>query len=358
MKMLKKQSLKSCLGLILIFYAMCIFFAIVIAPSLSTAMQEPISLDEVDYTGDIEGLYISGTIYGIYDWYCEDTSDDETIAKEYIIDADNYYFIGLRAEYSDMDDADALLDASTLYLNGADEGTKLQQSQYEIYGIIKPMPAASLEFYYEYADWCELDRDMFLPYYIDVNTYGSYDTFDLVLFCIIILLLFALGTTFIVLPLTGHYQKNIKKYINSSLNAELATAKVENFLSTVSLTNGMRYNHEFIYGSNGATTIFGETEKLVWAYKHIIRHKRYFITVHKSYALILGFADGTQQMASIKKEAFLDEHLANLQTLCPKAIIGYSDDLARMFKKDLPQFLNLRYYAPEQTVETSDNITK
>lgn len=353
MKMLKKQSLKRSLPNAIFFYVIGIGFAIFIAHILLASFKDPVSLDDIDFTGDINGLNVTGTIYGIYDWYCEEYDKEDTIAKEYIIDAGDYYFISLRAEYDDMNTADALLEASTLYLNGEDDGTLLSKAQYEISGVIKPLPDDSKEFYYEYADWCEIDRDIFLPYYIDVNASESYDIVSAVLLIIAVLIINGIATTFIVLPLSGHYQKNVKKYIDSCPNQELATAKVENFLSTIPLIHDMRYNHEFICGSNEATTIFGETEKLVWAYKHIIKHKYYFITIAKSYALILGFADGTQQMAMVKKEAFADEHLANLEKLCPKAIFDYSEDLDNMYKKDLTKFLSLRYYAPESPTETA-----
>ena len=354
MKMLRKQSLKSVLGLVILLYAFCAILGVVIVPSLSNASKEPISLDEIDYSGDIEGLYVSGTLYGIYDWYCEETQDDKTIAKEYIIDADDYYYIGLRAEYGDMDAADALLDASTKYLDGLDDGTLLAESQYEVFGVIKAMPEDSLQFYYEYAEWCEIDTEIFLPYYIEVGTYGDYDGTDLILFGGLIAFLFILATLFLVWALTGHYQKAVKKYINNSGSPELAESKVENFVAMTPLVNGMRYNHEFICGNDGANTVFGETDKLVWAYKHVVNHKRYFITVSKTYSVVLGFADGTRQMARVKKEAMADEHLQNLQNLCPKAILGYSAELDQMFRKNLPQLLNLRYNAPEPVAEPTD----
>lgn len=358
MKMLKSQSLKAILGLVILLYVLCAILGVVMIPSLSNVSKDPISLDEVDYSGDIEGLYVSGTIYGIYDWYCEETQDDETIAREYIIDADDYYYIGLRAEYSDMDAAESLLKASTMYLDGTDDGTLLQKAQYEISGVIKAMPSDSKEFYYEYAEWCEIDTEIFLPYYIEVGTYGDYDGGDLVLFGILIVFLFAIGTLLFVWALTGHYQKAVKKYIDNSGSPELAAARVENFLETTPLVNGMRYNHEFICGNSGATTIFGETPKLAWAYKHVVSHKRYFITINKTYSIVLGFADGTRQMVDIKKEAMVDEHLQNLQQLCPKAVFGYSAELDQMFKKNLPQFLNLRYNAPEQPVQPAAESTE
>lgn len=349
MKMLQKQSLKNSLFVIIFLYILSIAMVVVMIPSLSNLAKEPIPLEEVDFTGDIEGLYVTGTLYVVYDCYCEETVDDRLVAREYVIDADDYYYLGLRAEDEHMDDAESLLDAYIKYLEGSDDGTLMMDAQYQVTGVIKEMPSDSKQFYYELADWYEIDTSLFLPYYIEAGSIGAYDTTDLIIFGVGFLLCFGIATFTLVSALTGKYQKAVKKYIDSCPNAELANAKIEAFLQNTPLVNGLRYNHEFICGNNGATTVFGETPKLAWAYKHVVNHKRYFITVSKSYAIVLGFTDGTRQMVNIRKEAMVDEHLQKLQQLCPKAVFGYSKELDQMFSKNLSQFLNLRYYAPEQS---------
>ncbi len=352
MKMLKMQSFKSILLILLIAFGLGIGILAVAIPDAITLAQGPIPLEEVDFNGDFEGLYVTTTLPIIYDCYCEETSDNEIVSREYIIDADDVYYMGLRARNDDMNDADQLYDAYMAYLEGTDDGTRIYESQYEVTGIITKMPDDSEEFYYELVDWYGEDRALFLPYYINVNIL---DSSTLVMYGILILIAFGFGIYFIVALATGRYQKEVKKYINSCPNAELATAKVENFLSTVPLEKGMRYNHEFICGNNNGTTIFGETSKVAWVYKHVTRQKLYYIiTIGKSYGIVLGFADGTRQMVSVKNEAVANEHLENLQKLCPKAVFGYSDDLNRMFNGNMAQFLSLRYNAPETTASTEE----
>lgn len=352
MKMLQKQSLKRVIIWAILLFIFGGFMLSLAFPSFLSALEPAVTLDEIDFSGDIEGIHVRDTVYGIYDYYCEETENNNVVAREYIIDANNYYFIGLRSEHRKMKKADNLLEATIQYLNGNDDGTMLVEAQYTVDGVIKAMPYDSKRYYHEYADWCDLDREIFLPYYIEDGSYGLYDKIDLILFGILGISTFGLGILLFIWALTGHYQRNIKTYINNCPNKELATAKVENFLSTVPLNNGMRYNHEFIFGINGVSTTFGETDKLVWAYKHIVTQKRNFITVGKSYSLMLGFADGTLQGADIATEELLDKHMENLHKLCPKAIFDYSSELEKMFNKNLPQFLNLKYNAPEQSAET------
>jgi len=357
MKSLKMKSFKSVLLYVILFWVIAIIFGVASLPGLINSTKEPVAWDDVDFSGDIEGLYISGTVYGIYDCYCEETEDGTVIGREYLTDADGYYYIALHAENEDMVAANALMEATYKYLDGEDDGTLLMENQYEITGIIKKIPSDSLEFFHQYLDWDNMDeetRSYFLPYYIDINKVGNYDMSGTIIMAVATVIMFLIGCGFLVFTFAGVFQKPVKKYIKNSPNPTLAAEKVDNFVQTVPEVNGLRYNHEFICGSNKYLTIFGETPKIAWVYKQVVNHKRYFITVSKTYTLVLGFNDGTKQIAVVKNEASADAHLEQLQQLCPNAVFGYSTELDTLFRKDLNQFLNLRYNAPEAEKQTTD----
>ncbi|MBQ8278810.1 MAG: hypothetical protein IJZ23_03120 [Roseburia sp.] len=357
MNTLKMKCFKSVLLYVILFWGMAIFFGIAAYPGLMNASNGPVLWDEVDFSGDIEGLYVTGTVYGIYDCYCEETEDGTVVAREYLTDADGYYYIALRAEGEDMVAADALTDATYSYFMGEDDGALLVEKQYEITGVIKEIPADSLEIFYEYLDWDNMDEESkatFLPYYIDINKVGNYDMSGTVIMAVATVIMFVIGLVFLVLVFTGGFLKQVKNYIKNSSNPELAREKVDNFVQNTPEVNGLRYNHEFICGNNKYLTVFGETSKVVWVYKQVVNHKRYFITVGKTYALALGFADGTRHIAVVKNEASADEHIQQLQQLCPNAVFGYSPELDKMFKKDFNQFLTLRYNAPEAEKQLTD----
>ena len=197
MKKLKMRSLKSVILFVIIFWIVAGVVGSSVLPAVKNLFVKPISWDDVDFDGDIEGLYITGTVYGIYDWYCEETLDNRTTGKEYLIDADDKYYMGLHATYSDMDDANALMEASQDYLNGYDDGSDLEDAQYEITGVITKMPDDSLQFYHEYLEWSSMDadeRELFLPYYINVDKIGgSYDKVDTIIVSLIALAFFLIG---------------------------------------------------------------------------------------------------------------------------------------------------------------------
>lgn len=357
MNALKMKSFKSVILYVLLLWIIAVVFGVAAFPGLVNSTKEPIALEEVNFSGDIEGLYVTGTIYGIYDYYCEETEDNVVISREYLTDAGDNYYIALRAEGDDMTDANTLMDATYAYFMGEDDGSLLAANQYEITGIIKKMPTDSLQFYHEYIEWDSLDAESqsnFLPYYIDINKLGNYDAQGTMIMAVAGGVMFLIGVVFLILTFTGFFQKPVKKYIQNSSNPKLAAEKVNNFVQTVPEVNGLRYNHEFICGSNKYLITFGETPKIVWIYKQVVNHKRYFITVSKSYTVVTGFIDGTKQISFVKNESSADSHIEQLQQLCPQAVIGYTNELDRMFRKDLNQFLNISYNAPESEKHTTD----
>lgn len=143
---------------------------------------------------------------------------------------------------------------------------------------------------------------------------------------------------------SGQYQKSVKRYISGSTNSALAKEKINHFIKNTLETDGLRYNHEFICGSYRGTIAFGETTKLAWIYPNVVRHKRYFVTVDKSYVIVFGFTDGHLQVAEVNNESAVSEHIKKIVTLCPQAIVGYNKDLHILYEKELPKFLQLKYY--------------
>ena len=357
MNTLKMKSFKSVILYVLLLWVIAVIFGVAAFPGLVNSTREPIAWEEVDFSGEIEGLYVTGTVYGIYDYYCEETEDNSIISREYLTDADDNYYIALRAEGEDMTAANTLMDATYAYFMGEDDGSLLADNQYEITGVIKKLSGDSLQFYHEYVEWDSLDAESqsnFLPDYIDINKIGNYDAQGTTIMTVASGVMFFIGVALIIFTFTGVFQKPVKKYIKNNSNPELAAEKVNNFIQTVPEVNGLRYNHEFICGSNKYLITFGETPKIAWIYKQVVNHKRYFITVSKSYTVVTGFIDGTKQTSFVKNEASADAHIEQLQQLCPHAVIGYTDELDRMFRKDLNQFLNISYNAPDSEKHTTD----
>ncbi len=353
MKKMKKETLFQLLPLLIIFFGLAFIFLLTGVSESSAVADGPIPLEEVDFSGDIDGLYVTGTIYYIYDCYCEETEDDVVVRREYVIDANDYYYMALRADDSDMKAADALCDASYAYYTGEDDGTRLLAAQYEVTGVIEKIPPATIDFYYEYLEWDTLDEEtkaMFLPYYLRVTDYESEAGTGIG----VAVIFFIAGGIFLVMALSGFYQKNVKKYIKQSASPERTLERIENFMANTPKVNGLRCNHEFICGNTMGITIFGETEKVAWVYLHTVTHRVFFIPVFKNYNIVFGFTDGTRQSAEMKNKKTATANLEMLQQLCPKAVFGFTPELDKMFRKNREEFLNLKYNAPEAVAQPTD----
>ncbi|MBQ3558791.1 MAG: hypothetical protein IJA07_04675 [Agathobacter sp.] len=350
MKKLKKETIRHILPLLIIFWGVASLFLMVGISDSATVADGPTPLEEVDFSGDIDGLYVTGTIYYIYDCYCEVTEEEIVTRREYLIDANDYYYMALRADDSDIQAADTLLDASYSYYLGEDDGTKLVAAQYEITGVIEKIPDSTLEYYHDYIEWDTLDdasKETFLPYYIRVTDYES----DAATSLVISIIFFICGGIFLAMALAGFYQRTVKKYIKASPSPELAKQKVDNFVENTPIVNGMRCNNEFILGNNIGVTIFGETSKVAWVYLHTTTHRILFIPIYKNYNIYFGFADGTLQASATKNKKTAAATLEMLQQYCTKAVFGYTPELAQMFRKNREEFLNIKYNSPEEVVE-------
>lgn len=351
MKTLKMKSLKNSLGGLLVFLAISVVLLIFVIPSVLLKIQGPEDLDTFDYARltqeDFKQAYVAGTIYGIYDYYCDETTDGELSAREYLIDGGDYYYIGLRVKDEDMGPAEALMHASYDYLDGIDDGTALEAAQYEVEGTIKPMDEESIRILKEYLDWNTMDAETqatFLFYYLEVNEIGNYDMGGMIVLLVVSGVCLLIFIIMLIRILTGACQKQVKKYIEGTASPESTREKVEHFINSTQPVYGLYYNNQYICGQVGGTTFFKETPQLVWAYQSTTAHKYFYvITISKSYALTLGFADGSRYSMAVKKEAQVQELMAKLGEICPQLILGYSPELDAMFRKNLPGFLELKY---------------
>lgn len=349
MKKLKMKTLTNLLPIIALLMIVLAALIYVTVPSLVMLVQGPVELSEVDFTQDIDDIYVTTELQGIYDWYADEMEGDDLVAREYFIDANENYYMGLKVKKSDMEQAEALLAESSKFLDGTIDGDELAKSAYRVTGTIHFMPSEDMDAYYDYiSDLDEETKAQFLPYYIEVDMIGETGIGGILLWCALIALLGGVVIWLIICLLRGRYQKSMNAYISGSTNSAAAKEKVEFFLANTTPVNGLRYNNEFLCGMSGPNVAFGETKKLVWAYQSITKHKQYFITVGKQYFLMLVFEDGTPQAVEMKKEVHVQETLHMLEGLCPQAIIGYNDELANLCQKDFRQFMSLKYNKTEE----------
>lgn len=134
---------------------------------------------------------------------------------------------------------------------------------------------------------------------------------------------------------SGKYQKDIHNYIKNSANPTESTIKIEHFLANTPALYGIRCDKEFFCLQYGIQNLFRETSTLVWVYKKDSLQQAYF--------LVFGFSDGKLCTHNVENEEHANEVLAILDELCPQAVFDYNKEIAKKFKKNLNEFLEIKY---------------
>lgn len=135
--------------------------------------------------------------------------------------------------------------------------------------------------------------------------------------------------------LSGKYQKEIHSYVKESANPTETTIKIDHFLANTPSLYGVRCNKEFFCLQYGIQNLFRETSTLVWVYKKDSLQQAYF--------LVFGFSDGKLYTHNVENEEHANEILAILYEVCPQTIFDYNKELATKFKKNLNEFLEIKY---------------
>ena len=311
--------------------AICAFFAL---PAFMERNPSPVPLTEVNFSGDIDGLYVSGTLHYIHDCYSETVKSNLILAKQYLISLDNSYYMGLLASSEeDMAAADALMDATYAYANAWDDGTKLEDASFEVTGTIHKLRGKSLKLYKESLDWERLDsqtQEHILPYYIKIGSTWRMPKPLAITLVVIGSLSFLFSLLFI--P-ELFYKSKLEKYVRQSANPILTRQTIEDFLENTPEFAQLRYDEDFICNDTG--NAFGEIKTLVWAYKKPGKY---------SSSLMLGFLEGDVVTACIAEDALIDEHLYCIEEFYPHVITEYSKDLEKLYRENRKAFLNQRYY--------------
>ena len=339
MEFLKKLKAKSVSRLIFPVILLALLMAVCVALSdVWLLFQKPVDLYSVPRE-ELEGKYVTVELPHIYTAYAvteeyENNRPTGTItSKEYIIDANRNDFCGLVVDGGMVEQADELLEQGWEYENGEIDAVT---ATFTVKGIMERMPEDSLEFYYEVAgfdDMSEEEREIFLPYYLVAR--GSSDTFRLLItmglavFCQVVILVLLIPA------IRGKNQKQMLEKAKAlcPANPEYILEQVGTLYEEQKGGKGLCINERFVLATQGNKNYLYATGELVWAHVATVRHRVYFIPVATDYNLILSMSDG-KQIAVRTTQKRSREQLALVRACNPNCYLGYSQQLAQLYKND------------------------
>ena len=147
--------------------------------------------------------------------------------------------------------------------------------------------------------------------------------------------------------------RDVLDYCKKKPNSEYEMERIEQFYRSGAAVNGLRLNNEFFMYIKGDTVNFAETRELMWVYKLITQNKVYGIKAGKSYQIEVRLNDGSGMALPMRKEKDCDDTLAYIESVVPYIIIGYSDEVNKIYnnnQKELEKIVDERRHQYFQQV--------
>ena len=185
---------------------------------------------------------------------------------------------------------------------------------------------------------------MTLPYYIDLyGSKASMNSVYIILFAGGILLL-AIGIFRVVKGAGGGYLKKLHEDITNAGYTENVVESDYASAESFDKKDELKIGRLMTYYTIGAQTRAFPNNKVIWTYQSTITHRTNGIKTGTTYNVIF-FIEGYKNeiTLAVSDEAASQKILQKINTIFPWVVVGYSDELKKMYQKNREQFLQLRY---------------
>lgn len=339
-KSLRKDSLRSVLPHSALFLGIGLALLVIFKSWTLFQLLAPKTLAELD-PENMEGAYVEDDIYFFYTPYLEEEQYRNNVAtgtitgRQYVIDFDETYYMGLFAHRDELDRAEVMMDACSAYLNGqltADEVPVL-----DVRGTITAMDSQEQSYYLDTAGGDAQTESIMLPYYIDLNYIGGHPFWMTGLMTAVGIFFVILGAASPVRAMTGAYQKKLLAKLKELGDPELMAERVEQFCTTTEPVCGVRLGSELVFFQSGPRSVLLRPRELAWAYQSTTQHRTNGIATRKTYAAILRTMDGAQYSLPMPEQQ-VHQLLEAIQRTLPGVVLGYSKELEQAYKKNRELF--------------------
>lgn len=236
----------------------------------------------------------------------------------------------------------------------------IETTPFTMYGKIKKLDSEEQRYFNRY--WgSDLSEEQLaavsLPYYIDYMVQP---------FTYVYLALFIAGVGLLIYGIyriasaaSGSALKKLHKdiadagYTEASIESDYRNAKSFDKKGTLKVGKLMTYY------TNGSIPRAIPNSKMMWAYQNTVTHRTNGVKTGTTYnVMIYDEITPKGHTFAVANEAVAQDMLNHLYATLPWIVVGYSDDLKKLYNKDRAQFLSLRYNTCEHTaVEPGENAS-
>lgn len=352
-KLKKKSIKKSLVSVILLVLIGVVLIALEFSNFISLlnghVKFESLAPDEIN-----EDLIVDATInvnFGCFAEYYEENTDTHvtrTTDLYYVIwtgdeDDEDFRYMGIKVPVSDENAMEAMAEATYYY----EECDPIEYS-----GAINKMNDEEYKYFKEYfleSGFTEDELDEWiLPYYINVGalTGGSAVTVYVILGIGVLLVI--LGIIRLIMAITGGSLKTFKKELEAAGFSETDVEFDYEGATVFDEKNGIRIGRKLTYFMSGSKPHAIPNDKLVWAFQRTTTHRTNGIKTGTTYEVVLNNYDKKEYHINVAKENISLEVLQYINQTMPWVVVGYNDDLNKLYRKDYQNFLGLCYNKARQ----------
>lgn len=362
LELLKKQSIKQSRKIIGFSIGAMILILILFGSNFIKNFKGPVDLNSLSLD-EIPNAYVEYDIDFIYDVFAEKYNEYEDGRQEstdmyYIITLSQEKIIALHVDKKHFYTAQKLYEDSYDYIT---QTTLEPPATWKVKGAINKLDEKPLEYYNSYFSeatsfTAEEIEALTMPYVLEVGYVGKYDSFMINIAFVLFIILLSCILLILFQGLSGIYINPIKKYIkkhSDSVNIERLEA---DYLNGKSIDN-VKVGQNWTFFFNGLRAHVVKNEDLIWIYRQERTHRFYGLKIYQMKSLIMLTKDKKKHIATLKDAYDIDYVIETLSQDHPHIVTGYSDELAKCFKKDYETFIKIPYANENNTDNNQESAT-
>lgn len=347
---LKKRSFRSSLVLTVVFALIGIALTVSFAVGTWYVVTGYVSFVELE-PDQISNQWVALELKENWGSFAETT---ETNSKTHITKTVNVYYIILTGDEYSTDFRYMAVNVPADYERRMDQmaGNSSYSDPIFLSGRIRKMDDDIYRYFKEYMMDGGLTEEQLeeytLPYYIKVYADETLENVCTVVAFLFGVLLLVLAVMRLVKASGGGFLKQLRADIASIGVSE--TSAESDWNSSVEICKDIKVGRLFTYYMEGSKPRAIPNSKIMWAYQNTTTHRTNGIKTGTTYSVMI-WVDGRKNASNlgVPNEATAQEMLKRFGAQFPWVVLGYSDELRKMYNNNRAQFMQLRYNTVEHT---------
>lgn len=343
---LRKKSIKKVMLVVVLLAVVGLIFVVVQVPSLLALLRGKVEFESLAPNQIKSNIIVEADIQCNFGAFLEEyekntkTNVTRTTDMYYVIwtgdEADmDYRYMAIKVPASDIDAMEAMAEVTYYY-------EYVDPIRYE--GTIRKMDSEELEYFEEYFLESGFTReelgDYILPYYIETGALVGSDAGMVYFLLIFGLVLIIVGVVLLISTINGGSLKALKKELETyGITEDAADMEYEN----ARIYGDIRIGNRLVFYMIGSKPHVILIDKLVWAYQNTTTHRTNGIKTGTTYSVVLSTTEKKSTHIGVANESMAVSVLQDIKQNMPWVIVGYSDDLSKMYNKEFQNFLELLY---------------